>query len=484
MSEHRSRNPIVLDWFNVTYRSVAITVTLGVALILGGAGYWYYVSSWAPARAATREIDEATVKLAEANKVHGDDRVEETKTNARIALDEARSAFAERAYRNAIPAAIRSRHLSMQALELARGDAAVTRVSFVRIEGDVKVKRAGEFAWTGATVKMSLNVGDQIKTSSTGSAQVLYFDGTKTTIEPGSLLEIRDVSEDPLTKQRRVREKLSWGRVQASTQKVNVHGSYHEVATEVASARAEDEGEYEVSHDPESGRSSFSAFEGAAIAIRGADENASLAPGERILATPEGRLTAKEALPPVPRLLSPVDQKVFVEEEPADREIQLAWEQIEGVARYRLMISSEPLFSDPLYDNLREDVRAEIDGTPPGTYFWKVAAITTAGREGQFSEVRRFRVTSRRIRDRGDDTPPFLEITESVLTGTVLIVNGRTEPGAMLWIDNEKNEVYENGSFYAVVRLRKDGWNEVLFVAQDISGNETRKRHRAYVETY
>ena len=54
---------------------------------------------------------------------------------------------------------------------------------------------------------MALEIGDQVKTSSSASAQLIHFDGTLTTVQPGSLLEIRDLYEDPVTKVRRVREK-------------------------------------------------------------------------------------------------------------------------------------------------------------------------------------------------------------------------------------------------------------------------------------
>ena len=46
-------------------------------------------------------------------------------------------------------------------------------VHFDRIEGDVRVKLAGEFAWTSANRKMELSEGDQIKTSSSGSAAMV-----------------------------------------------------------------------------------------------------------------------------------------------------------------------------------------------------------------------------------------------------------------------------------------------------------------------
>jgi hypothetical protein len=103
---------------------------------------------------------------------------------------------------------------------------------------------------------------------------------------------------------------------------------------------------------------------------------------------------------------------------------------------------------------------------------------------GPFSEPRSFRVTGQKLRDREDRTPPKLEITDFVQTGPMLIINGRTEPGALLWIDSEKVDVYEDGSFYAVIRLRKEGVNELHFLAQDSAGNEAKLTHRAYVESY
>ena len=89
--------------------------------------------------------------------------------------------------------------LSIKVLDIVRGSTGTTLVRFLRIEGDVKVKQAGEFSWESANPKMLLRVGDQVKTSSTASAQLLYFDGSKTTIQPGSLLEIRDLYEDAET---------------------------------------------------------------------------------------------------------------------------------------------------------------------------------------------------------------------------------------------------------------------------------------------
>src|SRR5258706_11111158 len=147
-----------------------------------------------------------------------------------------------------------------------------------------------------------LRVGDQVKTGGSGSVQLIYFDGTLTTINPGSLLEIREIHEDQATKVRRVSEKLNWGEVLASTQKKNVAGSFHEVATDNVSARSEETGEFRVVSDKESKAASVDVFQGR-VQLSSGGRVARLDPGGRMRADPPGQRRAKGVLPGVPRLL-------------------------------------------------------------------------------------------------------------------------------------------------------------------------------------
>jgi hypothetical protein len=312
---------------------------------------------------------------------------------------------------------------------------------------------------------------------------VLYFDGTATQVEPGSLLEIRDLYEDPVTKVRRVREKLTWGAVRASTPKRNVDGSYHEVATEKVAARSDNQGEFRVSFDREKGTSVVDVFDGR-VKLATSSSTTNVAAGERVRARADGTLLDRELLPGVPRLLLPSDQRVFVFESPAEEELALRWEILPNIERYRLMISARPLFTEALYDAERTGGQALIKIEVAGSYHWKVAAISNHGITGPFSATRRFRVSSQRIHDRSDTQPPTLELSEFVLVGQMVIVNGRTEPDATLWIDNNKVDVDEDGTFNAVVKLRKEGLNELLIVAQDAAGNEETVTRQAYVEVY
>jgi hypothetical protein len=379
---------------------------------------------------------------------------------------------------------MRSENLSQKAIDMARGEGTTSReVRFYRLEGDIRVKRAGEFNWEQADRKMTLRVGDQVKTSSSSSVQLIYFDGTITTVQPGSLLEVRDLREDPTTKVRKVTEKLNWGEIVASTQKRNVEGSVHEVATDGAVAITGEAGEFRIAVDNQTKQASFDVFQGK-VQVQAPDRRESLGAGERVRTAADGRIVAKEVLPGVPRLVAPSDQRVFVYEDPSKGTTNLTWEKVSGASRYHLLISDKMLFTSPLYDADRDETTVVIDGVAAGDYYWKVAAVSPAGVRGPYSEPRRFRVTSQKIRDREDMSPPKLEITDFVQTGPMVILNGKTEPGAQLWIDAEKVDVYDDGTFYAVIRLRKEGNNDVQLVAQDAAGNEARLVKRAYVEQF
>jgi len=475
---------VLLDWFTVSYRSVVLGVFLLVAALLATGWYFFFYAPSKPREEAQEAIGRAESRLIEAGRYPPSDRLDEVRGSARSALAEGRDAFQRRQYDDARVAAIRSENFSQKAIDMARGEGtAANEVRIYRMEGDVRVKRAGEFNWEAADRKMLLRVGDQVKTAGSASVQLIYFDGTLTTINPGSLLEIREIHEDPATKVRRVSEQLNWGEVLASTQKSNVNGSFHEVATPKVAARSEEAGEFRVASDKESSAAAVDVFQGRVqISVAGRTER--LNSGERIRSDPGGELQAKEVLPTVPRLIAPADQKIFVHEDPATATTTLSWEKTAGASRYHLVISNHSLFTDTRYEADRLETSAQIEGFSSGEYYWKVASVTGAGVRGAYSVPRRFRVTSQTLHDRDDTTPPTLEITENVQSGPMLILNGRTEPGALLWVDNEKVEVTDDGTFYAVIRLRKEGVNDVTLQAQDASGNVRKLTHRAYVDPY
>jgi len=481
----KAPNRIQVEWFNVTYRSVFSIVAIVTLLVGGGVGYWYYFHTHAPRATASDAIERAEGRYAEASSLDSPDpRLTEVVGGAQVALRESREAYGSLRFDEARAAAIRSENLSLQAVGMVKGHGVeAQKVRFYRIEGDVRVKKSGQFSWDSASPKMELQEGDMVKTSSKASAQVIYFNGTITTIKPGSLFTIREVYENPHNKIRRVRESVHFGEVIASTQDKNVEGSYHEVEAGNVKARTDEATEFRVTAKEGTKEASFDVFQGQ-IEVSSGGKRESVVAGERIRTAKGGRLKEKEVLPGVPLLTAPRDQKVFIVDPSSPAGVTLAWDTVSGAERYHLMISDKALFTDALYDSEREGTRAPIGEVPEGSYHWKVAAVSGNGVRGPFSGARRFRVSAQKILDRSDVVPPSLQVTEFVPVGTMVVVNGLTEPGATLWIDNEKIDILDDGSFSTVVKLRREGLNDVRFVAQDSAGNETEMIKAAYVELY
>lgn len=489
MGTTRERIVTRLDWINVPYRTVYLAGGgVFVALVLLVLGLVYretILDVVSPARREARtEIGEASKLLGEAASYARDGATAELHRNAQGKLDEAQGEYGQRNYRDARTAAIVSQNYSQKVIDIGRGDSEANReVRFYRLEGEVRVKRSGQFHWETASPRMQLRIGDQIKTGANSGAQILYFDGTITTVRAESLLEIKDLYEEPISRQRRVSEKLNWGEIETATRKANVSGSYHEVQSEVVSAKSREDAEFKVAYDMKQEAGNVSLFTGK-IDVATSQAVVTMKGGEGV-SIDKGVLGAVEKLPPAPRPLVPSDQRIFVYAAPGDASTTLGWEPVPDATTYHLQLSQRSLFSALLVD--KRDVRTsavELPGLPADGYYWRVATIDSVGRVSRFSSVRKFKISTRALREGSDRVPPPLAVQDFITNGPYVILNGKTEAGATVWVEGERIDVDDDGVFYAVVRLKREGANQVQLVAQDPAGNEARKSMEAYVESY
>jgi len=482
MGQSNHKTPILLDWATISYRSIMRGVVYLVLLLaLGGVFFYLRAARRAtPEELALKEINRAERMYREAQ-AGADPSFARVIESAGKILDSARLSYERKDFAEARAAAQQSQSFSRKILEGSAGESFTAKI--YKYEGDVKIKRSRQFVWDDVSGNTALRVGDQIKTASNGSAQIIYFDGTITTINPGSLLEIRELFEDPTTKVRKVREKLNWGGVSASMPGANVAGSFHEVATESTTARAVDKTQFQVAYDAETRKTRTEVQSGSAEVQTGG-RTMTLKPLERMEVSGE-QVVSRVKLLPAPTLLDPTDQRVFLHDDPAAESTALRWAKVAGGERYRLQIARTALFGELLLD--KSDVRStsvQIPGLQEGNYYWKVSAIDTGRVESHFSEIRKFKVASSRERRTDDSTPPPLDVVDFLPSGHLVIINGRTEPGAVLLVDGQKVDVYDDGAFTAVVRMKRDGPNEVEIVSQDGAGNTTRMRRSVYVESY
>jgi hypothetical protein len=216
-----------------------------------------------------------------------------------------------------------------------------------------------------------------------------------------------------------------------------------------------------------------------------AKANVALRPQEFIEVDRDSKVRERRTVAAPPNLLEPIDQRVFVYDDPDQSVTVLRWEPVAAAKGYHLQLSRQSLFGELLLD--KKDVRyatVKLPNLPEGSYYWRVRAIDSGGRKGVFSDARKFRVRSRSLRNREDQTPPPLEIVDFLPSGPLVIINGKTEPGAVISVDRQKVDVYEDGSFTAVVRLEKEGLNRLQIQVQDAAGNSTSLTKSVYVESF
>jgi hypothetical protein len=474
---------VLLDWATISYRSIMRGVVLLVIVAAAGGAWLYFRSTLhgSPEELALVDIGRAERLYSEAQAAAGTDgdRLAAVGRVNRL-LNDARLAYDRRNYPEARAAAQQSQTFAEKILEGQQGESFAARI--FKFEGDVKVKRAREFVWASLSGNTALRVGDQIKTAGSGSAQIIYFDGTITTIKPGSLLEIRELFEDPSTRVRKVEEKVNWGGISATTAEANVQGSVHSVLTDSTTTRATSRASFDVSFDADRKSASTEVHSGA-TELEAAGTTHTLNPLDRVDVQGE-KIVARSTLPASPALLDPTDSRVFVAAN-GSPEVSLRWSSVAEAGRYRLQLARTALFSSLLLD--KPDVRSttvRLPGMGEGTYYWRVAATSAQGIESGFSEIRRFKVDAGRERAADDRTPPPLQIAEFLPSGHLLIINGRTEPGSTLSVEGQAIDVYDDGTFTAVIRMKHEGKNDVAIVAQDAAGNETRLRKSVFVESY
>ena len=476
---------IHLDWFNVSYRTlvfggvvIAVIAAVVILYLLG------FLGGEDPRSEALRAINEADGLLKQFANSPEAAEFEEIYQRAEGRLGDAREAFQQTNFSDALLAAVESQQASRRLQALSEGADSVPQVQFYKIEGKVQVKKARQLVWKGADKSLPLDVGDQIKTDSSGSAQIIYFNGTITTIKPGSILEIQELYDDPLTRVQKVRETLRTGELVSRTQEASAEGSFHEVSTQNAIVQAIGPTEFETRFDELNRKTVVGVYRGAATVQSGGKQR-ELGSREQLSVDSGGQLGATMKLPPTPLLLEPMDQKIFhvdTDEDTAEG-IGLLWEAVELPGAYHLQVSSSSLFGEVLLD--RDGLSSEqviLPPTQPGSYYWRAAFQTRAGVESAFSETRKFKVIAGRVMNVDDTLPPELVIDDFLVFSSQVIVRGHTEAGAIVEANGKKVDVGDDGSFTSIIQLRREGRNTIRFVAQDANGNQNTVTRVAYVK--
>jgi hypothetical protein len=466
-----------IDWFVIPIERIR-QAGLILVLVLAAAIIGYFLWSRTkrtPEERATAEIAAAESLYGRAAAAAGGARPGSNLAQAREALQGARENFGVRKFEDAFRLAIESQSYSRRVLG-GGGDDEAGDASFIFIEGDVSVQNAGRSVFEPARQRQALFDGDFIKTGRTGSGEIMFADGTLYTIRPGSLFEVR---RPAATEAAGSQIKMVSGAISVYTS-----GSSSTVATDAAVAAIERNSRVGIDVAPND-RTEVTSFRGQTTVSTGR-ESVLLADRERITAgAGTGAISAKVALPESPVPLLPADNRLY--DLQTGDQVDLRWSEVDNAARYRLQISRSRLFVPDatevdLDDRVTNSARVKV--SREGSYYWRVSAIDASGVLSDWSSVRRFRMLTEPVRSgSGDITPPALTVSTPQQMGSLFLIFGKTEPGAIVTVNAEPADVEPDGSFKKTITIERDGYSTLVIKSVDAAGNETVRPIRVFVET-
>ena len=466
-----------LDWFIIPIRKIAAWGLVGVVIAGAGfLGYRTYVKTRPSAEVRARtEIESAASLLVKATEAAGSARPGSNLARAADLLQEARNVMADRRFDEAFRLAVESESYSRRVIGRLKSDENGD-ASFIFVEGDVTLQRAGRSNFETARQRVPLFDGDFIKTGRTGSAEIMFTDGTLFTIRPGSLFEVR----------RPTAAEGSGSEVKMVSGAVNVYTSTSPSTVSTDDATASIDRNSRVSVDVAQGeKTEVTSFRGRTTVSTGLN-TVTLEGRQRVVAAARtGALSTRVTLPEAPVPILPADNRTF--DLAGGGDVDLRWSRVPEAARYRIQISRSRLFVPDANEvdlDDRTGLSARIRISREGPYFWRLAAINRAGTSSDWSSVRRFRMLEEPVRaGTGDTTPPELSVLPPQQMGNLFLIFGKTERGSVVTVNADPADVAADGSFKKTVTIERDGYAMLVIKAVDASGNETIRRMRVFVET-
>ena len=345
-------------------------------------------------------------------------------------------------------------------------DAFRSRATLSQTRNQVKSKRADSIAWNSATPGMPLYNRDSVQTFRDSTAQISLDKKNSFTVGSNSLVIIRRVEKDLFRNERHssmvVLEGELKGKVGPGNNPLNL-----EVTTGSAVARlnaASSSGkntDFKITSNKDQS-SSIVVYNGQAEVI--AQGKVVTIPANTGITVKPGEFPGELVrLPDAPVQLAPADRTVLFYRELSPR-VRFSWTTVPGTETYRFQLARDPAFKMIVIDKKTPVAEFVHGNLKKGVYYWKVSSIKE-GCEGRSSDTRHVEFIQ-------DTVPPSLEVRfpQGTVFSDRFLLDGKTEPGANLFVSGQQVKVSETGTFSHEVNI-KQGINMITLEAVDAAGN-------------
>jgi len=465
-----------IDWYLISIDRLKQIGLIILLVVLGLAGWWFFSNQKrnprSAAEAAITDAREALNDLA-SSKDFSNHRSDFDRAQKK--LDEATTFLTAGKYPSAQEAAVESQTISRAAIS---GGGTEFDAQFNTVEGDVQFQKSATSDWHRADIGKPLFNGDWVKTGESASAELIFSNGTLYTVGPNALLEIY-AQLNPATAKKSNSVQMQVGSVEVATtddaSMVRTPGTQVVVDSESTTQVGVDRSKSTSVMAEKGSASVASSTGGAAIKLNG---------GQKVNATAQGSLSPVRNLLMPPALLAPADNQVYPVS--SESRVDFGWDAITNATSYVLQVSRSRLFTSLEINSRRQKTTASAKVTAEGAFYWRVAAIGPEGDPGPFSSFRRFRVSGA-SREAGTTTqeapPPSLQVKKPYsIGGPFYMIEGATDPGATVFINDEEVDVESNGHFKKLVSFSKVGRNSVVVKAVNAAGKQTIQSETVLVE--
>ncbi len=258
---------------------------------------------------------------------------------------------------------------------------------FIAVSGAVEYRRGERGDWQDARLRDMLFAGDYVKTSASGSAEIMGIDGTVYTVRPDTVILIGRSNLLGTAESTDRTINLAHGWVDLSTSLAR-----STVATPASQARVERDSTVVVAWDERQRLGKFAAYRGVMSVDAQGGDSRRLHQMEHVVQRGDW-LSETQRLPAAPIPLDPADD-LEVPLASTDR-LVLSWQPVSGAERYALQVARNRLFVNKIIDVTdRRTSQATLGLRGDGTFMWRVAAYTADGILGPWSPPRRFRIVA------------------------------------------------------------------------------------------
>lgn len=464
------------DWYIISVDSVR---ALGIVLVsLAGFALAFFVFRELEQAMRRRDINaliaEAKSLAVRLNSSESASAYARDIAQAEKATAEAERLLTDERFASARTEANRARNVLAWIVETLESGGASGEATVIHAAGEVEYRRGESGDWRSAGNRTVLALGDYVRTAGSGSAQIMYADGSYVSVRPSTMFRIqRAASSESGRHEPSIRMEYGWVNLTTRQNESNV-------TTPESEAWVEQHSEAAVAYDRGTSTARYVNYSGGVRLAAKDGSESRVEPAAQVVHEQAGSFTSG-GLPPRPQLLEPADN-VQLDRERNPRLI-LAWQPIPASSRYALQVSRGASFTENVIDaSNRTKTTATLGLRGEGAFEWRVAAIGRDGVQGPWSAPRRFRVGASAGSGVEDKTPPLLTLRDLRSYGAIFIVGGSTEPGSEVEINGEPVAVAADGSFNKTLQLTQEGWRVLTVRARDSWGNVTERPLRVFVE--